>query len=213
MRALGAIIAVLAQVSCMRATEFHCTTSGQCDPNGTCERTGYCSIPDGACPSGSRYTDAAGDEANQCVGGGGGGDAAGDVPPDGDTRCPVGYAGLANGQGNHRYLRIASSRQWDDQRSACANAANTYLAIPDDAVELAAITTLGAGRVWLGLTDEATEGTFLTVRGAAATFLPWEPGAPGGDGRDDCVEGIPTTELNDERCDRDRPAICECEPQ
>lgn len=211
---LAAAIAV-AQSGCLRTTEFHCTTSAQCDPNGTCESNGYCSIPDDTCFGGARYTDASGDVANQCVGGQGGSDAGSDgttmPPPDGDGKCPAGYTAMTNGQGDHRYLRIANARQWDEQRTACAGA-NTYLAIPDDAAELAAITSLGAGRVWLGITDEATEGTFLTVRGAAAVFLPWQEDAPGGDSRDDCVEGIPTTEINDERCDRDRVAVCECEP-
>jgi Lectin C-type domain len=214
MRAAVLAMLALAHTACLRATEFHCTTNAQCDPNGTCQPSGYCSIPDGTCLSGSRYTDVAGDQSNQCVGGDGqpGGDAGGDALPDGDGRCPSGYAALPNVQGDHRYLRITNARQWDAQRSSCATAANTYLAIPDDAQELAAITSLAAARVWLGITDEAMEGTFVTVRATPAIFLPWMDDAPGGDSRDDCVEGIPTTEINDERCNRDRPAVCECEP-
>lgn len=206
------LLVALANAACLRSTEYRCTSDSQCDPAGHCEPSGFCSVADPSCASGSRYSDTAGANANQCVGSGPDDHDAG-LDPDGGGSCPMGYVAVPMGQAGHRYLLRTSSNAWTSQRDACSSGA-TYLAIPDDAAELAAITSLASQRVWIGISDRATENTFLTVKDTAALYLPWEPGAPGGDDRDDCVEAIAgdPARINDERCDRDKPAVCECEP-
>ena len=59
-------VVVLLSAGCLRATEYHCTSSDQCGTGGTCEASGYCSFADSSC--GQRYGAQAGPYANQCVG-------------------------------------------------------------------------------------------------------------------------------------------------
>jgi hypothetical protein len=94
-----------------------------------------------------------------------------------------------------------------------------YLAIPDNAAELMAITTAAAAaRTWIGIEDQQTEGTYVTVKGSAATYLPWntatgEPDNPGGGGGEDCVSALMATPtIATDRCNLTYPAVCECEP-
>jgi cysteine-rich repeat protein len=80
--ALVAIAAAATALTCVTPnSEFACTTSDQCTVGGTCQPTGWCSFADATCPSGQRYSDAAG--------GGLAGVCVGDEPgPDADTtRC------------------------------------------------------------------------------------------------------------------------------
>ena len=224
MRASWLIVVTFAlgSAACLRGTEYRCSSNTECGAGGTCESVGFCSFPDMDCSSGERFGDSAGTLANQCTGTTGidGGLIDGpridgpmiDAPPAG---CPGNYATIAGGQGTHRY-RLVPSANWNQQRDMCvATTSSAYLAIPDDLGELQALATLaGAARFWVGITDSATENTFLTTKGAPATFLPWAPGAPdnGGPG-EDCVEGITaTSQINDERCNTQYVAVCECEP-
>jgi hypothetical protein len=60
------------------------------------------------------------------------------------------------------------------------------------------------------------EGSYQTVLGGAATFLPWATGQPdnAGGGGQDCVSGTTTT-ISDDACTGGAsilPAVCECEP-
>lgn len=51
-----------------RIGAFHCEDVDDCGSDGTCEASGFCSFPDGACPSGQRYGEHAGDGlAGACV--------------------------------------------------------------------------------------------------------------------------------------------------
>lgn len=219
MRAAWMLLPLTLCAACLRQTEFRCATSDQCGPGGTCEAVGYCSFPGAEC---QRFGESAGPYANQCVGAQGG-DAGIDAPP-GDAPavgCPGNYAPLPNAPDNlHRYRRAPENLTWDAQRTFCAQTApNAYLAIPNDVGELAGLATVAVTTpFWVGVHDQMTEGTFITVRGDPATFLPWAAGQPdnnaGGMG-EDCVAATPTT-ISDERCTGGgndlRPAICECEP-
>jgi len=220
MRAALILVMVLAG-GCLRSTEYRCSANSECGSNGTCESVGFCSFPDGACASGERFGDSAGELANQCTGMTGG-DAGVDAPPiDGmmvdapTVGCPGQYMTITGGQGTHRY-RLATSRNWTEQRTFCAaTSSSAYLAVPDDLGELQALAVLAAApRFWLGITDAATENTWLTVKGAPQTFLPWETGAPDdGPPSEECVEGVSaTSQINDERCNTQYVAVCECEP-
>jgi hypothetical protein len=209
--------ALLITAGCLRATEYHCSSSDQCGTGGTCEASGYCSFADSSC--GQRYGAEAGPFANQCVGTSGGLDAGADgtsATGDAANHCPTTFATLAGGTPGHRYRALAASNNWQLQVNAClAESTFAYLAIPDDATELAALDTLAGASpsYWVGIDDLTTEGTFLTVKNMPATFLPWDPPAPDDAGPgEDCVEALTTlAKFNDQRCNMQLPAICECE--
>lgn len=224
MRATWLVLVTLAlgATACLRGTEYRCSSNTECGTSGTCESVGFCSFPDGTCSSGERFGDSAGALANQCTGTSGidGGPIDSpridapmiDAPPAG---CPGNYVTITGGQGTHRY-RVVSAANWNQQRDLCvATTSSAYLAIPDDLGELQALATVAAtGRFWVGITDQATENTWLNTKGAPQTFLPWENGAPDNAGPGEhCVEGImATSQINDERCNTQYVAVCECEP-
>lgn len=225
MRFVTCLILTLAASStaCLRSTEFNCTSNTQCGAGGSCESVGFCAFPDSSCTSGERFADSAGSYANQCVGGNNPGDAgttdspgtadaAVDAPP--VTGCPGGYAAITGGQGTHLYRIVTTAANWNNQRDFCrATTTSAYLAIPDDAGELTAIATLSASTIfWVGVSDSATEGMWVNTKGATQTFLPWQNGAPDDNGPgEDCVAST-TTEFNDDRCNTQYRAVCECEP-
>lgn len=216
----GLVIVALACTGCLRSTEFKCTDNAQCSATGSvCEMNGYCSFTDSSCASGRRYGEFAGTASNKCVGEEPPIDAGVDMMPGegGTGNCPSGYNTI-NGGGTHRYSKIGSSVAWATQRDRCANAgSNVYIAIPDDMAELVGITTLaGAGRTWIGVNDIVTENAFLTVKGPAQTYLPWDlaSGEPTDSGPgEDCVTALNTAPLfATDRCGDQFPTVCECEP-
>ena len=228
MRTSWFILVALAASSagCLRSTEYRCSTNSECGTGGTCESVGFCSFPAGSCSSGRQFGDSAGALANQCTGSTGQDGGPIDTPIDTPsiidspidspvTGCPGNYATITGGQGTHRY-RLVPSANWNQQRDFCvATTSSAYLAIPDDLGELQALATLAAqGRFWIGITDAATENTWLNTKGTVQTFLPWAAGAPDDAGPgEDCVEGImATSQINDERCNTQYIAVCECEP-
>jgi hypothetical protein len=216
------LVAVLG--GCLRPTEFQCSDSTQCG-GGMCQPVGYCSFEDSACASGQRFGESAGNYAGQCTDGGGTDDAGVDAPDDDAAvdapvdmsmvGCPPSYATVAGAPANRVYRTINTPAMWDAQRTACAaDGANAYLAIPDDAAELMAINDLfNFGDYWIGVTDAVTEGTYLNVKGATQTFLPWDANQPNNIGNADCVEVHENNRTwNDSQCTNPLPAICECEP-
>jgi hypothetical protein len=214
---------LLASVGCLRQTTFHCDNNTDCGATGVCEAQGLCSFPDSTCTgSQQRFGDSAGSLANQCVGGDNPMVDASpmiDAPPliDGDIDapggCPNGYNALAGA--NHLY-KLLPSATWTANEAGCRATSPTsaYLAIPDDAAELAAFATLAvAGKFAIGITDSATENVFLTVKGGVPPILPWGPGEPDDTmGGQDCVVGISATQIATEKCSSQFVAVCECEP-
>ena len=222
MRKLLVAMLVLAG-GCLRSTTFQCETTEQCGGCNTCEPEGYCSRPDPSCAeSGSRFHESAGPYANKCVGSVAGDDGGvDDVPPDEDTPaagCPNGYAPLPNA-GPHQYKLITAAGQWAAQRDACraTDPTRAYLAIPDDLTEMQALSAAAtAATFWVGIEDQTTEGAYVTVKGGTPTFLVWLAGQPdnaGGGAGEDCVAGVSNTaNLQDDRCNKQYRALCECEP-
>lgn len=219
------LVVVMLLGGCLRATEFHCIDSTQCG-GGVCQSVGFCSFEDSKCPSGQRFGDSAGSYAGQCADGGGGDDAGVDDAPLDDamvdapidappSMCPGTYAAVTNGQAGHVYRLINTAATWDAQRTACAaDGANAYLAIPDAAAELMAINGLIPVGMdwWIGVGDAATEGTYVNVKGAVQTFLPWDMGQPNNVGDADCVEVHQNNRaFNDTACSNMSRAVCECE--
>lgn len=229
MRNLLAVCCAIAASGCLRTTEYRCSGDSACSGGGVCETTGFCSFIDGECSSGRRYNDAAGSLGGTCTSGGNTQDDA-DVNPVIDmqmvdstsadvpaAQCPTGYVTLTGGNAGHMYKVLTAAADWGAQEAACQlTTVKSHLAVPDDLAELTALDAAVGGtlRHWVGVTDVVTEGTFVTVLGATATYLPWDPPAPDDAGPGEhCVEAIPAThEFNDERCNQTRPAVCECAP-
>lgn len=222
---LAWLLAVVA-TGCLRPTEYQCSGDTACGASGVCETTGYCSFPDGDCATGRRYNGAAGTYAGRCVDGSTTAEDADvvDSPPSDATNpdvppgaCPAGYVTLAGGQPGHLYRVITTADDWAAQHAGCRlTTASAYLAIPDDATELQAMdTAIGASAVyWVGISDIDTEMEWRTVLDAVQTYLPWLAPAPDDQNPgEDCVAAIAAThQLNDDRCNVNRPAICECAP-
>jgi len=218
---LAIVVASGANTGCLRDTQFKCATSADCTgaggAAGTCETTGYCSFADTECADGRRYGSFSGSYSNQCVGAVAMGDAGVDGPMDDaptSSNCPAGYTTLPSA-GAHVYKLTSGAASWNTQRSRCA-ADGAYLAIPDDAAELTAITTAtGAARTWVGITDSAAEDTFLTVNGDTPPYLPWDTanGEPNNGGEQDCVSALMASpNIASDRCGTSFPAVCECVP-
>ncbi|HEY5925334.1 MAG TPA: hypothetical protein VIV11_26805, partial [Kofleriaceae bacterium] len=72
---LTALLSLMACVRPSKVVGVACDDASDCvlgAVSGTCEATGYCSYPDDACASGSRYSPGAGDGlGGVCVGGSG----------------------------------------------------------------------------------------------------------------------------------------------
>lgn len=130
---------------------------------------------------------------------------------DGMGGCPNDFVALG-GQA-HRYRRITTTADWTQQRLVCESF-GTYLVVPDDVAELQAVTTFAANAtIWVGIADANGTGTYTTVLGSAATFLPWAAGEPTTGGNMHCVlDGANTQTYSNELCTVVEPAVCECNP-
>ncbi len=190
-----------------------------------------CSFSHGAASeqpdAGAGSADAARDASGSA---GGSADAAVDGPPAART-CPSGYVTLSGAPATKKY-RIFNwdnstskdqSQAWTAAKQTCITD-GTHLAFPVDAAELTALR--GAITVdptsnyfWLGLTDAAREGTWLTVLGDPAPYLPWAMGqpnngmGPGGSGQpENCALATPANgTIYDWLCGTPYPFACECE--
>ena len=206
-----AVLAIaLAGAGCLRSTTFHCSSNADCNA-GTCEANDYCSFMDSTCTSGRRFGDLAGNFSNTCVGDLPFGDGGVDGTTDAPSGCPGTYV-VVSGAPGHRYRLLPQTGNWQTQRDRCATD-GTYMVVPDDAGELAAMVTIAGTKFWVGVTDTAVEGTFKTVLGVNATFLPWAPTQPDNKSPgEDCVAASTTNLYSDERCSLSMRTICECQP-
>jgi len=208
-------IAVLLHAACLRTTQFHCADDTACGPGGRCEADGLCSVTDGTCTSGHRFGDSAGDLAGTCVATGGSGSDGG-VGSDGSGgggNCSSDYMTISGGNPGHKY-KAQQMHAWLFASNDCmGNGANVYLAIPDDAGELAAIAGLaGDNPYWVGIDDMAQEGVYVDVKTQQPHgFLPWAPGEPNNQGNQDCVAGASDTEIETDQCNQFFVSVCECE--
>ncbi|MDQ3366568.1 MAG: C-type lectin domain-containing protein [Myxococcota bacterium] len=153
---------------------------------------------------------------------GGGDDVPGDAPGDElvatdgplpDTMaiaCPAGYQQTAIA--GSKYKAVDDSETWTGAQAACL-ADGQHLVIFDDAVERSVVTMLLPGRdLWVGVSDRITLGTWTTVTGGAAVYLPWASGEPALDPLERCVEAeSPGYALIEQSCSSGRRYICECD--
>lgn len=222
MRAISAVLgpalaAALAAMpaGCLRHAEFQCQRDGECGASGVCEPVGYCSVPDPACGTGRSFSDSAGQGlSSTCVPGDEPGPGPGSGPgPAADAAIdgPVcqGFAPIA---GSAHLYKALTDVSWDEAAIQCRAAGPAYLAVPDDATELAGVAALVTAPLWVGIDDKQARGSFVTQKGAPATFLPWAQDQPDQDPpAKDCVEAVSTTQIATERCGSRRTAVCECE--
>ncbi len=224
MRAIVTLFVFVAVLTagCLRSTAFRCAADSDCGAGGVCEPVGFCSVPNADCPgTGRSYGDSAGQGlSNTCVPAGAPGpgpgpgvdagvDASSDAMPAG--KCPSGYASAA---GSAHLYKALSGVTWDEARMMCDQTSSAaYLAIPDDATELADLATVASSPFWIGIDDKVDQGTFVTQKGVQAVFLPWAPGEPDSTPPgQDCVDAVSATQIASDRCGNKQAAVCECEP-
>lgn len=217
--AICLVTAAAMTAGCLRATAFKCASDGDCGAGGACEANGYCSVANASCQgTGRSYSESAGQGlSNTCVPGSEPGPDAGvipDAPIDGMTasRCPSPYAAI---NGSPHVYKAIQNVSWDQAKTMCGlTSASAYLAIPDDATELANLATIATVPFWVGIDDQLNQGNFVTVKGAPfPTNSPlWAPGEPNTTGGQDCVTAKSATQLATDKCGTRHDAVCECEP-
>jgi hypothetical protein len=148
-----------------------------------------------------------------------------DAPPDAPTThtCPAGYNAVQGAPATSKYKLFSFGTGGADQTAgftaanqACATD-GTHLIIAETAAEAAAIgAQLQYAQSWPyfwdGVTDAAQEGSWKTVLGGDATYLPWASGQPSGGTAQNCaVFDQAGVLLYDYDCITASPFACECE--
>ena len=104
----------------------------------------------------------------------------------------------------HRYREGTALISWAAAVAACT-VDEAFLWVPNDALE-----AMSLDGDWVGLTDMASEGTWVTLTGAPAPYLPWDTGQPDGGTDENCARNQDTT-YEDRDCMDQRDYVCECE--
>jgi lectin-like protein len=142
------------------------------------------------------------------------------------ARCPADFVPVAGAPSLYKIYSYsadvtADARQPFDASVATCIAQGAHLAIvetPEEATALSTVIVADPSFQFYaeGVTDAAVEGTWLTVLGGPATYLPWAGGQPDGAGGGDGDCGIInySGQLYDYYCDLAHPYAfaCECEP-
>jgi hypothetical protein len=95
---------------------------------------------------------------------------------------------------------------WDEARDACA-AGGAHLATFADETERATLSSIGRGDRWIGVRRAGNRWELVT--GGVATYLPWAPDEPNGNGNDRCVRIKDDGLLYDYDCKGAFAALCE----
>ena len=117
--------------------------------------------------------------------------------------CLMNVAYTTKAGSPNRYREGIPSVTWAAAQADCV-ADGARLWIIESALEQSSWTG-----DWTGVTDAATEGTWLTVDGTPATFLPWLAGQPDGGAAEDCVRAD-SAGFEDRDCNDMRDFVCEC---
>jgi hypothetical protein len=190
-RAAAVAIAILAAACVKPSASFTCDSSAECTVGGTCQpATGFCSFADGACASGQRYGDAAGDLSNVCVGDEPVVDASDiDAPPgtpdgradamvDAEPACPAPFVESPNGC--HGFFQPMTAA-YDAGRAFCegmgADLAVIETVAESNYIGSTALVPGSAERALMGL--DFRSGTWTWVDGSGLTLTNWSAGEPG----------------------------------
>lgn len=85
----------------------------------------------------------------------------------------------------HCYFAVSPVASWATQQTNCMSAGG-HLVVINSAAEQAAITNVGAGDRWIGLSrpqgSSAVDQSFVWVNGDPRTYTNWSAGEPSGSG-------------------------------
>jgi hypothetical protein len=95
---------------------------------------------------------------------------------------------------------------WDQAKDACAAAGGQLATFANDE-ERRALTAFGSGERWVGLHRKGNRWEWVT--GGDASYTPWAPGEPNGNGDDRCARVKNDGLLYDIGCDTRLAALCE----
>jgi len=198
-----ALFAAFALASALAACRIHepfsCGLDEHCGPGGRCEPAGFCSFGDGACPSGRRYDELAGDDqAEQCV------------PV---LVCPASYAAMLPGS-NSRYRAVGPALSWLGAEQDCADdGQGTHLIVIGSETERSGLRSLLDDDVWIGYSDRVAEDEFRWVTGVDLPFEAWASGRPDdANGDEDCAQQKRRSgEWDDQSCTDLYLYVCECD--
>lgn len=138
-------------------------------------------------------------------------DATPDAAPVAVT-CPTGYEAVFGAPSKYRFN--GANRPWGTAVTECAAddpGGHTHLVVIEDAGEKAGLEARYSNDYWIGYTDATTEGTWITVLGTTATFLPWAVGEPNGGTVENCLKIVAGTQWKDADCPNANNYLCECE--
>jgi len=102
-----------------------------------------------------------------------------------------------------RYREGTPLVSWAAARAACKSE-GAELWVPTST----AILNAWSGD-WVGITDAGSEGTWVTVYGMPATFLPWDAAQPDGGNGENCARSTNGV-MEDRDCTDLRDYVCEC---
>ena len=128
--------------------------------------------------------------------------------PDAAAACPASYARIP-GIGP-TWSEPKPPASWVSARSSCL-AEGGHLAVPLSQLEALALVEHGGGDLlWVGISQLELPGTWTTVAGVPATFLPWDAQSNEPDGSGPCARLEPDAELSDVDCQQTFAFVCEC---
>ena len=109
------------------------------------------------------------------------------------------------------YLVCGEPSTWHEADAFCQQVGGWLVAI-DGRSENSDVGRLGLESFWIGLNDQEEEGEYGWSNGENSRFRRWNIGEPNdyGDG-EDCVEMLDSGWWNDQRCETDRPFVCEAD--
>lgn len=113
------------------------------------------------------------------------GDASADNAVDTGTGADAGPCNNGAVFMGHCYFAVSPAASWATQQAACTSA-GAHLVSVGSAAEMAAITNVGAGDRWIGLSrpqgSSAVDMSFVWVTGEPRTYTNWSTAEPSGSG-------------------------------
>lgn len=130
--------------------------------------------------------------------------------------CPPDYVRLGQLSSSYKIYGWSSTkgRSYANAQAMCTSA-GTHLAIINSLEEGTALweaipLNSRSPYFWEGISDAGTEGTWNTVLGQPAAYLPWAPGQPSGGSAANCALAN-RDNIYDWFCGSRYPFACECE--
>ncbi len=210
---------------CFGVDAFVCSTDSGCVREGVagrCEVGGVCSYPSDGCPSGWRFSDNAGAQANECVlDASSTGEASSSSSRDGgvsevssegmESETTPSCDGCERLEVDGRALFVcASPSTWFQARDTCFGCGLTLASVHTAAENDALSTRVPFPTLaWIGLTDRDVEGDWVWVDLAAVEFVAWGVDEPAqGDSAEDCGAVDDAGRWVAKRCELPNAFVC-----